>query len=341
VRRAVESREAQRSLRQIVAEVASSYEVGAIVGRSAAIREVYKLIGAVSRSRATVLVAGESGSGKELVSRAIHYASEDRDKPFVAFNCTAFVHDLIESELFGHARGAFTGAVADKLGRFELAGTGTIFLDEIAELPLELQAKLLRVLQERSFERVGDARPIPLRARVIAATHCDLAAMVRAGRFREDLYYRLQVVEVRLPPLRDRREDIPLLVEALLGKIGQELHKPVRYVAPEAMARLQEYPWPGNVRELENALTRAAVLAQSDVLTLDLLPLASAAAGVPAPRSEDEVLLPLHEIERRHIERVLRHTGWNKRRASAVLAISRPTLDRKIEEYGLEREPRA
>jgi two-component system response regulator AtoC len=289
-----------------------------------------------------VLLAGESGTGKELVAKAIHYASADRDKPFVAINCTAFAPGILESELFGHVKGAFTGAIGDKVGRFELAGTGTLFLDEIGELPLELQAKLLRVIQERTFERVGDGRPVPLRARIIAATHRDLTAMVERGEFREDLYYRLRVVEIRLPPLRDRPEDVPLLVEGLLAKINRELHKHVRAVAPDTMAALARYPWPGNVRELENALTRAVVLSQGEVLEARHLPMlgtlpAAAQATPAAARTAESDLLPLREMERRHVERVLASVAWNKRKACAVLEISRPTLDRKIDDFGLVR----
>jgi DNA-binding NtrC family response regulator len=340
VRRARESRDAERTLGQFVARESESYQVGNIIGKSASIREVYKQIGAVSTSKASVLVLGESGTGKELVAKAIHYASAERDQPFVAINCTAFAPGLLESELFGHVKGAFTGAVGDKVGRFELAGAGTLFLDEIGELSLELQAKLLRVVQERSFERVGDGRSVPLRARVIAATHRELATMVERGEFREDLYYRLRVVELRLPPLRHRAEDVPLLVDGLLSKINREVHKHVRAVAPETMAALVRYPWPGNVRELENALTRAVVLSQGEVLEARHLPMMempapAAPAAVAPPEGE---LRSLREVERRHIEHVLAAVEWNKRRACAVLEISRPTLDRKIEEFGL-RQP--
>jgi two-component system, NtrC family, response regulator AtoC len=345
MQRSLESREATHTLTQLVAQASSDYQVGSIIGTSRAIHEIYKTIGSVSTSRASVLIAGESGTGKELVAKAIHYASADRDKPFLAVNCTAFARDLLESELFGHVRGAFTGAVADKLGRFELASTGTLFLDEVAEIPIDLQAKLLRVLQERTFERVGDATPLPLRARIVAATHRDLAASVAAGTFREDLYYRLRVVEMRLPPLRERREDIPLLVEALLAKINREVHKRVRFVSEDAMAILTSYAWPGNVRELENALTRAVVLSQGEVIEARLLPIQAAGARPapgavridPAEPRDAEQVLPLREVERRHIETTLRITSWNKRRACALLDISRPTLDRKIEEYGLRR----
>jgi len=349
VRRAIESREASSALAHLVAQASTDFQVGNIVGRSSAVREIYKTIGAVSTSRASVLVTGESGTGKELVAKAIHYASEDRDKPFVAINCTAFARELLESELFGHVRGAFTGAVADKVGRFELVASGTLFLDEIGEIPVDLQAKLLRVLQERTFERVGDTRTLKLRSRVIAATHRDLPAMVQAGTFREDLYYRLKVVEIHIPPLRERREDISPLVEALLQKINRELHKNVRYVSEEAMRMLEAYAWPGNVRELENALMRAVVLAKGNVVEPAHLPLAGGtiapprSPGTSAPdegrgsAGDDARVLPLHEIEKLHIQRALRHTGWNKRRACALLEISRPTLDRKIDEYGLQR----
>jgi DNA-binding NtrC family response regulator len=341
VRRARESRDAERALGNFVARESESYQVGNIIGKSTSIREIYKQIGAVSTSKASVLVLGESGTGKELVAKAIHYASDDRDKPFVAINCTAFAAGVLESELFGHVKGAFTGAVGDKVGRFELAGAGTLFLDEIGELSLELQAKLLRVVQERTFERVGDGRAVPLRARIIAATHRDLDAMVERGEFREDLYYRLRVVELRLPPLRQRAEDVPLLIEGLLSKINREVHKHVRAVPPETMAALVRYPWPGNVRELENALTRAVVLSQGEVLEARHLPMLSKDAPrsspstVPPPAEPE--LMPLREMERRHIERVLAAVAWNKRRACAVLEISRPTLDRKIDEYNLAR----
>jgi len=337
VRRALESREATRTLKMLVSQVASDYQVGNIIGKSAHIREIYKAIGAVSVGRTSVLISGESGTGKELVAKAIHYASADREKPFTAVNCTAFARDLLESELFGHVRGAFTGAVVDKIGRFELAGAGTLFLDEVAEIPLDLQVKLLRVLQERSFERVGDARPIALRARIVAATHRDLDAMVKAGSFREDLLYRLKVVEIKIPPLRDRAEDVPILVEALLGKINRELHKDVRLVPAETLALLGAYRWPGNVRELENVLTRAVVLAKSEVLEPSLFPLEGDAPAVPAADTCGAIL-PLRVVERREIERALRATAWNKRRACALLEISRPTLDRKIDEYGLRKE---
>jgi DNA-binding NtrC family response regulator len=339
IKRALESRDAKNQLEAFVTRSAEPRQVGDILGKSAQIREVWKQIGAVSTTRAPVLIAGESGTGKELVARAIRLSSADRDRPFIAVNCTALAPGVLESELFGHVKGAFTGAIADRPGRCELAGKGTLFLDEIAEIPLDLQAKLLRVVQERTFERVGDARPIALDARIIAATHRDLPAMVARGAFREDLFYRLRVVEIALPALRDRPGDIPILVEGLLAKINRDLGKDVRYVTPAALARLTANSWPGNVRELENALTRAVVLAKTDVLDETLLPIGAAApAGDPAAEADALGSLPtLRELERRHIIRVLAHTEWNKRRACAILDISRPTLDRKIEEYGLSR----
>ncbi|MBI5514399.1 MAG: sigma-54-dependent Fis family transcriptional regulator [Deltaproteobacteria bacterium] len=355
VRRALESRELARRLDSLVETLARDFQVDDIVGRTPAMREVFMTIGRVSTANTTVLLTGESGTGKELVARAIHYASSGRDGPFVAVNCTAFPRDLLESELFGHVRGAFTGAVADKLGRFGLAGAGTLFLDEIGELPVDLQAKLLRVVQERTFERVGDTRPQQLRARIVTATHRDLAQMVKDGTFREDLYYRLRVVELRLPPLRERREDIPALVDHLLAKITRDLHKRIRYVARDAMELLVSYSWPGNVRELENALTRAVVLTKGEVLELAALPIAEddepeaptedvetdvVEPGVPGSLSAQELSRqypPLREIERRHVAAVLAATGWNKRRTCAVLGITRPTLDRKIRDFRLER----
>jgi len=345
VKTALESRQARE---QLVELTARGPEAGDILGKSAAIRDVWKQIGAVSTTRAPVLIRGESGTGKELVARAIHMASQAGQhgggsggsggtsaKPFVAVNCTALAPGVLESELFGHVKGAFTGAVADRPGRFELAGKGTIFLDEIAEIPLDLQAKLLRILQERTFERVGDAKTMQLEARVIAATHRDLAQMVAKGTFREDLYYRLRVVEIALPALRERASDIPILVEGLLAKINRDLGKEVRYVTPAALAKLSAYAWPGNVRELENTLTRALVLAKSDVLDETLLPIGASAQPLPADVDSEGSLTTLREVERRHIARVLAAAEWNKRRACAILDISRPTLDRKIEEYGL------
>jgi DNA-binding NtrC family response regulator len=337
LRRATEQRDTSRKLAGFIASENSS--PGEMLGRSDAIREVFKSVGAVASSRATVLITGESGTGKELVARAIHRASPDADQPFVAVNCGAFARDLLESELFGHVRGAFTGADRDKMGRLELAGKGTLFLDEIGELSQETQVKLLRVLQERSFERVGDPRPLRLEARLLTATHRDLPAMVASGTFREDLYYRLRVVEIHVPPLRQRREDVPVLVAGLLARINRSLHTSVRYIRDDAMDLLCRYDWPGNVRELENVLTRACVLAKGDLLTPDALQELSPPAppSASSPPSFPGELPSLRQVEREHVARVLQATGWNKRKSCDILQITRPTLDRKIKEFNLER----
>ncbi len=333
VRRAVESAELAKNLEHFVAEAATEYQIDNIIGKSPAIREVFKAIGAVSTTKATVLVTGESGTGKELVARAIHFSSPERDQPFVAVNCSAFSAGLLESELFGHVKGAFTGAVSDRDGRFMTVGGGTLLLDEVGEVSLDLQVKLLRVLQERTFERVGDHRPLPLRARIVAATNRDLPEMIRQGKFREDFYYRLKVVEIRLPSLRERREDIPLLVEHLLAKINLNLHKRVKYVPEETMDILVRYDWPGNVRELENALTRAVVLSKGEILEAAALPI-FAPSTASAAQTQPE-LTRLKDVERAHVLKMLRRTGWNKKKTCELLDISRPTLDKKIRDYGL------
>jgi len=320
----------------------SSDATGTIVGRSRAMKEVFKSIGMVSQSRVTVLILGESGTGKELVARAIHKASGDADRPFVAVNCAALVETLLESELFGHERGAFTGAVAARKGKVELAGEGTLFLDEVGELSPHMQGKLLRLLEEREYTPVGGDRTLVSRARFVAATNVDLGERVASGRFREDLYYRLNVVRIALPPLRERREDIPLLVEHLLAKINRDIRKGVRRVPADVMAALTAFDWPGNVRQLENTLMRAVVMAQGDALAMAHLsgdvgealdPEVGANATADTGRTAEE--RSLKEVERAHIERVLAHTGWHKGRACEILGISRPRLERRIAEYGL------
>jgi DNA-binding NtrC family response regulator len=339
LQRAVEQRDTSRRLASLIASEQAA--PGEMLGRSDGIREVFKAVGAVASTRATVLITGESGTGKELVARAIHRASADAERPFVAINCGAFARDLLESELFGHVKGSFTGADRDKMGRLELAGKGTLFLDEVGELSQETQVKLLRVLQERTFERVGDSRPLRLEARLLTATHRDLARMVEEGAFREDLYYRLRVVEIRVPPLRERRDDIPVLVAGLLARINRNLHTSIQYVRDDAMEQLGRYDWPGNVRELENVLTRACVLTKGNMLTpeafQELAPLSSRSSSPPSRPSGPTPLLSLREVERDHIHRVLRETRWNKRKSCDILQITRPTLDRKIKEFNLER----
>ncbi|MBE0616427.1 MAG: sigma-54-dependent Fis family transcriptional regulator [Proteobacteria bacterium] len=302
-----------------------------IVGRSRAMKRVYKAIGAVADSKTTVLLHGESGTGKELVARAIHFNSPFSGRPFVAVSCSALAPTVLESELFGHERGAFTGAHAAKPGRFELAQGGTLFLDEISEVSPDIQVKLLRFLQEREFERVGGVEVIKADVRVVAATNRDLAALVSEGRFRQDLYYRLRVVAIDLPPLRERSEDLPLLVRFFLEKLGRELGKTVEVVPEEAMRRLARHSWPGNVRELENALRRAVLLSPGGVLVPETLQLDDAVDALRLPL----VVKTLAEVEREHIENVLRFTGHEKKRAAQILGISRPTLDKRLREYGI------
>ncbi|WP_404379549.1 sigma-54-dependent transcriptional regulator [Caenispirillum salinarum] len=312
-----------------------------MVGRSAAISDVFKSIGLVARSRTTVLVLGESGTGKEVIARAIHGASPERDQPFVAINCAALVETLLESELFGHERGAFTGAHAQHRGKIEMVGEGTLFLDEVAELSPAMQGKLLRVLEAREYTPVGSTTLKKSSARFIAATNVDLAERVRVGQFREDLYYRLNVVTIRVPPLRERREDIPQMVDHLLRRINRDLRKNIREVSGDLMRRILDYAWPGNVRELDNVLMRAAVMARGDVLTAIALPEDVALAREhyePAstmPVGPEGDYCSLRDVERRHVEAVLVKTKWHKGRACDILGITRPTLERKIREYGL------
>jgi transcriptional regulator with PAS, ATPase and Fis domain len=306
--------------------------------------EVYKTIGAVADSRAAVLIHGETGTGKELIARTIHQNSPEVESPFIAVNCAAVPESLLETELFGHVRGAFTGAASDRRGPFELAGTGTIFLDEIGDTSLALQSKLLRVLEEREFYPVGSESPRRTKARIIAATHQSLEEMVREGRFREDLYFRLRVIELRVPPLRDRHSDIPLLVRHLLSKAAAEINRPVPVVPPEVMADLLSRAWPGNVRELENVLTRAVVMCRGGAFSRDDLgedhqdpEHSSSAPGAweEVSRTKKDAGESLATVERRHVQEVLIRTGGNKSAAARILNISRPTLNRMIKEYEL------
>jgi len=305
-----------------------------IVGRCRAMKRVFKSIGAVADSPATVLLQGESGTGKELVAKAIHFNGRFKARPFVAVACSALAPTVLESELFGHEKGAFTGAHQTKPGKFELAQGGTLFLDEISEVSPDVQVKLLRFLQEREFERVGGVETIRSEVRVIAATNRNLEEMFGEGQFRQDLYYRLRVVSIELPPLRERREDIPLLVKYFLEKIRRELGRSVEMVPQAAMELLLNHPWPGNVRELENALRRAVLLSPKNVLlpeTLELEP-GSQRNGLPL------FVESIQEMEKKHIANILAFTGWDKTRAAEILNISRPTLNKRIREYGIRRK---
>ncbi|HQR29984.1 MAG TPA: sigma-54 dependent transcriptional regulator [Anaeromyxobacteraceae bacterium] len=324
-----------------------------LVGQSPSMRAVYDLIARVADSPSTVLITGESGTGKELVAQALHRGSSRRSQPLIKVNCAAIPKDLVESELFGYEKGAFTGAVGSKPGRFELADGGTLFLDEIGEIPVEMQVKLLRALQESEFERVGGIRTIRVDVRLIAATNRDLEALIAEGRFREDLYYRLNVVPVALPPLRDRREDIPLLVQHFIEKYDRRLGKKVERVDEAAMEVLTHYAWPGNIRELENVMERSVLFADGPLVTVAQLPetlrdrtpgpatpvAALGALGAIASPSgasmKDIVRQAQSELERTLISRALEETGGNVTRAAKKLQISRKSLQVKMKELGL------
>lgn len=338
IQRAVELSSMKQTGTEVTSITTEAFQKGDIIGKTREMNEIFKTIGVLSANRVNVLIEGETGTGKELVARAIHRHGSYKDQPFVAINCSAIVENLLESELFGHEKGAFTGAVSAKQGMFEIAGFGTIFLDEIGELPMELQAKLLRVLQEKEFQRVGGLKTLPLHARIIAATNRDLADMVRTGRFRDDLYYRLSVATIRIPPLRDRRDDIPLLVGHLLGKINMELHNRIDRVEKSAMKRLMNYPWPGNIRELENILTKAAILTKGDVIIDPVIESLLSAGEEVARRHriEEASAQSEPENERDRIIRVLNDTRWHYGKACKALGISRPTLTKKMKSYGIE-----
>ncbi|SDF86490.1 sigma-54-dependent transcriptional regulator [Sporolituus thermophilus] len=332
-----------RRLREEVAalrhEVQNKYQLGNIIGKSAVMQQVYKTVGRVAPTNATVLITGESGSGKELIAKTIHNNSPRRDGPFIKVNCGALPEGLMESELFGYEKGAFTGAVGRKPGRFELAHQGTLFLDEVGELTPPLQVKLLRVLQEREFERVGGTETIKVDVRIIAATNRNLEEMVHKGLFREDLYYRLKVVPIHVPPLRERVEDIPLFVDYFVRRFAAEAHREVPYVTPEAMELFKRYHWPGNVRELANVLERAVIMSSGVIGVQDLPGLTTAAASpaivIPETGTLREIL---HQVEKQVIARALKAHHGNRVKTAQALDISRRALLYKIEEYGLGRE---
>jgi two-component system, NtrC family, response regulator AtoC len=303
-----------------------------LLSKSPAMKACFDLARAAARSNSTILVLGESGTGKEIISRAIHAESARARGPFVAVSCAALTETLLESELFGHEKGAFTGAVSRRIGKFEAAAGGTLFLDEIGDISPKLQLDLLRVLEDRVFHRVGGNEPVKADVRIVAATNRDLNRAVASGSFREDLFYRLNVIPVRLPPLRERREDIPLLVEHFLERLGIELDKPLHGVSGDAMALLLAHCWPGNIRELRNVLERGAVIAGSG--TIGALQLGLSAA----PTAEEGLkLASLDEVERRHITFVLEQAAGNVTQAARVLGIDRATLYNKIKKYGLRR----
>jgi len=331
-----EERNLRRQVNHLQRQVEDRFQFSNIIGQSPVMQRVFELIEQVAPTRSNVLVSGASGTGKELVARAIHYNSARRTAPFIPINCSAIPEQLLESELFGHVKGAFTGAERDKKGIFEEAAGGTIFLDEIGDMEESLQVKLLRVIQEREVRRVGANQTTGVDFRVIAATHRDLEEEMAAGRFREDLYYRLGVITVSLPPLAARREDIPLLARHFLAKHAERNQRQVDKVEPEAMRLLLDFDWPGNVRELENVIERGVVLAHGDTLTPEVLP--SKVTGSVGDRlGLGEITdLALEELERRHILATLERHNWHRVKVAEVLKIDRRTLYRKIKEYGFK-----
>jgi DNA-binding NtrC family response regulator len=311
---------------------------GGLIGTSTKMQRVYRLIEKVSQHNYPVLILGESGTGKELVARSIHFSGSRRNKAFVPVDCSALVPTLIESELFGYVKGAFTGAMHAKTGLMEAAGSGTLFLDEIGDMPIDLQAKLLRAIQEKEVKPVGSTDRVSIAVRVIAATNRDLEAAVRQGQFRQDLYFRLNVVQIKLPPLRERKSDIPLLVNAFLEKFSDG--SGIRAISEEAMARLIAYDWPGNIRELENAIERAVALGSGPILHVGDLPSGlHYAAGDRMPQADE--LMPLEELERRAILRALREAGGDKLAAARLLGIGKTTLYRKLKQYETESHAQA
>ncbi len=335
VSRIIKVKNLQRENMILRKKLARQYHFHDIISKNARMAGILEMAREVASLRSTVLIRGESGTGKELVARAIHFSGDRAQKPFVAVSCAALAETLLESELFGYEKGAFTGAAERKKGKFELADGGTIFLDEIGDISPKLQADLLRVLQEKSFYRVGGSEEVRVDARVIAATHKDLRAAVEEGRFREDLFYRLNVIEVQLPPLRDRREDIPLLVEHFIERISHEVGKDVRGISDGAMRVLMDHDWPGNVRELENAVERAIVACRSGTLGEDDL------AFLQENGSGRQFRVPanmtLEEMEKLMIEAALKRTGGNVKESASGLGIDRSTLYDKLKKYGIER----
>ena len=355
VKRAIESRKLSRDFRELKEEIKKRFEPGVtMIGASTAMQKVYKTIGQVVNTDATILIQGESGTGKELVAKTIHYNSPRWNKPFVAVHCAAIPRELLESELFGHEKGSFTGALERRIGKFELAEEGTLFLDEVGDIPLELQTKLLRVLQEREFSRVGGRDILKTNVRILAATNQDLEKAVKEKRFREDLYFRLKVIPIYLPPLRERKGDISLLVNHFVEKINREMATQMSGVSPEAFKLLEEHPWPGNVREMENTLIRAAVLSASPILfPKDFSFQSRQGSGLPDydNLSLEEIIhykledyfdrtkgvdvdnlysLVVERVERPLIELTLKKTRGNQIRAAQILGINRNTLRKKI-----------
>jgi len=342
VKRALEINDLAEEVKELRHEIQNRFSINNIVGKSEKMKEVYKIIGKVADSNSNVLIHGESGTGKELVAKAIHYNSHRKNAQFVKVNCAALPENLLESEIFGHEKGAFTGAIELKKGKFEYAHKGTIFLDEISEMSSNLQVKLLRIIQEKEFERVGGLESIKVDVRIIAATNRNLKKLVKSNRFRKDMFYRLSVVSIFLPPLRERKEDISLLAEYFLNKYNIEMNKKFNHISLKAMRFLTAYDWPGNVRELENAIERAMVLGRSTILLPENLLLDSTSFSrqkVEILYSEDKPLRQiLQEVEKKVLTKALNKNGWNRSRTARKLQMSRQALLYKIEEYKIKKE---
>ena len=346
VRNALETHRLKTQVAQTSRSNKTRFSLGSIVGKSKAIREVLELIKRLAQAGAsTLLVQGESGTGKDLVSRALHYESARRDNPFFALNCAAIPETLIETELFGYEKGAFTDAKNMKKGVFEMADRGTVFLDEISEMHINMQSKFLRVLEDQTFRRVGGVRDLSVDVQVVASTNRDLEQAVREGKFREDLFYRLSVIPIRIPPLRERKEDIPLLVDHFIQRYNTQFRKNVQGVTPEGLKVLTNYSWPGNIRELKNAIERAMILVDRDRIDVDQLPIriSEPVGSGPGTRPTDnhQVRLPpegagLDDVERDLIQQALRYANGNKTMASKLLKISRDTLRYKVKKHNLE-----
>jgi DNA-binding NtrC family response regulator len=338
--RALEKKETMREVQLLRRRLAALAPGTDMIGSGPAMQRVFELVNKVAPSNASVVIAGQSGTGKEVVARAIHNLSPRKEKPFVALNCSAIPATLIESELFGYERGAFTGADQRRMGNFELAHNGTLFLDEVGELPLELQAKFLRVLEERKFRRLGGRAEVEVDVRVICATNRDLKEEIRHGRFREDLYFRLHVFTIVLPPLKERREDVPLLVHHFIEKFNGETGKHVQGLTPQAMVTLQGYAWPGNIRELRNTLERAMILVDGDVIGEEHLPPDMRSSRPEAAMLRVPLGIPLDRVEKDYILASLQRNGGNKARTAEVLGISEKTLYNKLNRWAAEARER-
>ncbi|MFZ0771683.1 MAG: sigma-54 dependent transcriptional regulator [Candidatus Sulfotelmatobacter sp.] len=340
VRAAVGWRRAAEENVQLKRALKQRYNFENIVGKSEPMLKIFDLVAQVANSRSTVLLQGESGTGKEIIAKALHLNSPRHDRPFVPVNTGSMPTDLLESTLFGHVKGAFTSAIASKKGLFEIADRGTLFLDEIATMSLETQAKILRVLQDRRFMHLGGIQEIQVDVRIIAATNIDLRQVVREGRFREDLFYRLNVITIELPPLRQRREDIPLLVQFFLKKYAEENDRPVRHITPEALRPLMSYSWPGNVRELENVIERAVVLSSGADITIDLLPDnllgRGSALTLHDPPTDASLFEIVEDVEKRIISDMLEKCNWNQTEAAERFRVPLSTLNQKIRRLNIE-----